>query len=319
MNQHRCILERYKGNATRYSCPQCNHRRKTFTRYIYTETNEHIHPTVGKCERANNCGYHYTPKQYFKDNNISFDKPSQRQPFKKWPIAPVPKPVSVIPVELFKHSLMNYERNNFVKFLIGLFGNEIAEKLISQYFIGTSKHWNGATVFYQIDNEGKIRTGKIILYNPVTGKRNKETKPPVQWVHKALKLPDYELKQCLFGEHILSIEPLKPVAIVESEKTAIIASIYLPQYIWLASGAKEGLNNEKCKVLSGRNVTLFPDLNCFEKWNSKAKELSSITRFQVSSLLEDRATEADKIQGLDIADYLVKFKLDKFINISKPN
>lgn len=77
-------------------------------------------------------------------------------------------------------------------------------------------------------------------------------------------MPDFELKQCLFGEHLLR-DKAKPIAIVESEKTAIIASVYLPQFIWLAVGSLTNLNAEKCSVLKGRTVTLFPDLNGFEK------------------------------------------------------
>ena len=40
-----------------------------FTRYIDTETNQYIADDVGKCNRLDKCGYHYTPKQYFSDNS----------------------------------------------------------------------------------------------------------------------------------------------------------------------------------------------------------------------------------------------------------
>jgi hypothetical protein len=129
-------------------------------------------------------------------------------------------------------------------------------------------------------------------------------------------LPEFELKQCLFGEHLL-IDKTKSVAIVESEKTALIASVYLPQFIWLAVGSLASLNAEKCSVLKGRRVILFPDLNGFEKWNSKAKELSYITNFTVSDLLERKATDAEREQGLDLADYLMRFDFQQF-GLSKP-
>jgi hypothetical protein len=312
MNKHKYILEPYKGMNTRYRCPSCQQRDKTFSRYIDTETGEHIHPTVGRCNRENNCGYHYTPKQYFQDNNISFDTP-QRKAYKPRPVTPQPKPVSFIPVEVFKASLnlTAFETNHFVKFLINLFGVEVASQLVSRYFIATSKHWNGATVFWQIDTQGKVRTGKIMLYSPTTGKRVKEPFNHIYWVHKALKQPEFELRQCLFGEHLL-IDKTKPVAIVESEKTAVIASVYLPQFIWLAAGSKDGLNAEKCSVLKGRTVTLFPDLNGFEKWSNKAKELSHLAIFTVSDLLERKATEAEREQGFDLADYLIKYDYKAF-------
>lgn len=225
-----------------------------------------------------------------------------------------PTPISFIPVEVFKASLKAHETNHFVKFLINLFGVEVASQLISRYFIGTSKHWNGATVFWQIDTQGKVRTGKIMLYSPATGKRVKNLELPVYWVHKALKQPDFELRQCLFGEHLL-IDKTKPVAIVESEKTAVIASVYLPQFIWVAVGSLTNLSAEKCKVLQGRSVTLFPDLNGFEKWRIKAKEISRVfpsIRFTVSDLLERKASETERQQGLDLADYLIRFDYRDF-------
>ena len=310
MNEHKYILEPYKGMNTRYRCPSCQQRDKTFSLYIDTETGEHIHPTVGRCNCESNCGHHYTPKQYFQDNNISFDTP-QPKAYKPRPVTPQPKRVSFIPVEVFKASLKAHETNHFVQFLINLFGIEVASQLVSRFFIATSKHWNGATVFWQIDTQGKVRTGKIMLYSPTTGKRVKNLELPVYWVHKALKQPEFELRQCLFGEHLL-IDKTKPVAIVESEKTAVVASVYLPQFIWVAVGSLANLNAEKCSILKGRTVTLFPDLNGFDKWSSKAKELSHLAIFTVSDLLERKATEAEKKQGFDLADYLIKYDYKAF-------
>ncbi len=310
MSEHRYILEPYKGMNTRYRCPSCKQGNKTFVRYINIETGEHIHPSVGRCNRESKCGYHYTPKQYFQDNNISFDTPKA---YKPKIVTPQPKPVSFIPVEIFKASLKGHETNNFVKRLIDLFGVEVTGELVSHYFIGTSKHWKGATVFWQIDTQGRVRTGKIMLYSPSTGKRIKEPFNHLNWAHSMLKQPNFRLKQCLFGEHLL-IDKTKPVALVESEKTAVIASVYLPQFIWLAVGGLANLNAEKCSILKGRTVALFPDLGCFDKWNSKAKELSDLAIFTVSDLLERKATEAEKEQGLDLADYLERLDLKTFID-----
>jgi len=126
MSNYSYILEQYKGMNTRYHCPGCQQREKTFSRYIDTQTGEYIAPTVGRCNRESNCGYHYTPKQYFQDNNISFDI-HQAKPYNK-PNAFTPQQttVSFIPVEIFKASLKSHEQNHFIKFLIDLFGVEVA-------------------------------------------------------------------------------------------------------------------------------------------------------------------------------------------------
>lgn len=298
MNPHRYILEPYKGRASRYRCPSCG-KPAQFTRYIDTETGEHLSPTVGKCNREDNCGHHETPKQYFDKNGITAKPPQRKQ-------SPVIKkvPISLIDAELFKASHKEYEHNYFVTFLNNHFGADIAGQLVSKYFIGTSKKWQGATVFWQIDTQGKVRTGKIMLYSPTTGKRGKE----FTYAHKEIKQPEFVLNQCFFGEHLLS-ESGKPVAIVESEKTAIIASYFYPKFVWLASGGIEGLTAEKWKVLKGRTVTLFPDLKAFDKWKTKAQELSKIAKVTVSEYLEQIATEAERKEGLDLADYLLKLDL----------
>jgi len=316
--EYQYSLETYKGMNTLYICPECKDKRKTFVRYIDTNTGKYLHPSVGRCNREDKCGYHYPPKQFFQENNTSFDS-SQPKMYKQKPVTTVIKPVSFISDEIFKSTLKAYETNIFVKILIDIFGVEIASELVSRYFIGTSKHWNGATIFWEIDTCGKVRTGKIMLFDRMTQKRVSKPYDHIHWVHRFLKPPKFEYQQCLFGEHLLK-EQFKPVAIVESEKTAVIASAYLPQFIWVAVGGLMELNARKCGILKGRDVILFPDLSkppkgkttAFEKWSRKAQELSYIANFKVSDLLERKASEAAREQGLDIADYLINLDFREF-------
>ena len=98
----------------------------------------------------------------------------------------------------------------------------------------------------------------------------------------------------------------------------MIASVYLPQFIWLAVGSLTNLNADKCSILKERNVILFPDLNGFDKWSNKAKELSPLATFTVSDLLERKASETEKHQGYDLADYLIKFNYKEFIEPTQP-
>ena len=324
MKEFRYILEPYKGMNSRHTCPSCNNR-KVFTRYIDSKTGEHLPEQYGKCNRADKCGYHVSP---YKDGYSQMIYEQEKGEYKaNWkPTKPQPKPqepakaVSFIPSDLFKQSLKEYEGNDFVKFLIQLFGNEITAGLISKYFIGTSKHWQGSNIFWQIDITGKIRTGKIMLYSPTTGKRIKEPFNHVTWVHTAIKQPEFELRQCFFGEYLLK-DKSKPVAIVESEKTAIIASVYFPKFNWIAAGNLNGLNAEKCEVLTGRQVILYPDLSkpqpdgatTFEVWKAKARELATIANFTVNELLETKAGEDQRKEGCDLADYLINFDYKEFI------
>ena len=312
MKIYRYILEPYNGIKTRYRCPECNDKNKTFTLYIDTLTGEYLHNTVGRCNRESKCGYHYSPKEYFEENKNEVSLKNTNKDLNDSTFTNTIKATSFIDIEIFKSSLINYETNNFIKYLINFFGIEITNKLINQYFIGSSKHWIGSTVFWQIDIKGKVRAGKIMLYNSFTGKRIKELFNHINWVHKTIGEKDFEVNQCFFGEHLLH-EKSKPIAIVESEKTAIIASAYLPNFLWLAVGSLTNLNLRKCNILMGRIVILFPDLNGYEKWKRKANEFSHHINITVSDLLERKATVIERKQGLDLADYLIRFKLREFI------
>ena len=309
MTSTRFTLEKYNGPSTRFCCPNC--QRKEFSHYVDTSTGKRLNYKVGRCNREINCGYHYTPKQYFQDNGIFIEK-SLIESLTPPMLKAESKTTSTISTEVFKSSLTGYESNHFVSYLLNQFGREITSGLISRYFIGSSNHWNGSAVFWQIDIKGKVRAGKVMLYSPITGKRVKSPFNHITWIHKVCKISEFELKQCFFGEHLLS-DKSKAVAIVESEKTAVVASVYFPQFIWLAAGSLNNLSEVRCNVLRGRRVLLYPDINGFEKWRVKAKELSHMATFQVSDLLEQKATEDERVCGFDLADYLIKFNIKEFI------
>ena len=76
----------------------------------------------------------------------------------------------------------------------------------------------------------------------------------------------------------------KTVCVVEAEKTAVIMSEVKPEYVWLATGGKTELNVAKLRPLEGRRIILFPDT--------------------VSTLLEQRATPAQKAAKIDLVDLL---------------
>lgn len=127
-----------------------------------------------------------------------------------------------------------------------------------------------------------------------------------------------------FGEHLLARYPTHKVAIVESEKTALVASIYLAHldFVWLASCGKEGLNNrDKWKVLQGRAVMLYPDLappdergqTPFQQWTTIAAEMQTCGYdVSVNNFLETRADEFERSQKWDLADFLLCRELSEF-------
>ena len=93
-----------------------------------------------------------------------------------------------------------------------------------------------------------------------------------------------------------------PIAIVESEKTAIIAQAKMPDYLWMTTGSCNEFKPSKLNVLRGRRVVAFPDLGAYDYWLKKASLIDF--PIEVSNYLEKNATEAQRKEGLDIADFL---------------
>jgi hypothetical protein len=291
-------------------CPGCGQRRAV--RYKNNETGEFFPDNVCRCDRENSCGYHYTPKQYLTDLGAGYS-PGYTQ---KENIGAEQK-IDYMPNEYVQQSMAGYDKTNFASYLITLFGFEIARKALSKYFVGRSRNDNGkACIFWRIDQEQKVRTGKIMVYNPETGKRNKEIHPT--WVHSKIQTFNYLL--CFFGEHLITEYSNATIGIVESEKTAIIASIFMPDIVWLATGGNSGCKWKEYsvyKVLQNRKVILFPDFGffnkktlrtCYDEWTERASHIRERLncKIKVSRILEDKIAVEERVNDYDLADMLIK-------------
>lgn len=308
-NFNQPYLEKYTGKASRHKCPKCGDAH-SFAYYLDGNTGQVIDKNVGRCNHESGCGYHYTPKQFFIDNPVEKERfvvPVQIKP-KQQP----KRETSYIPFQYVEKSV-SYN-SSFIYFLCRLFDrysleSPTIEKLMQDYALGATK--DGSIIYWQIDTKGKVRTGKVMKYDPHTGHRIKSG-GGINWIHSIMKrqdlLPeDFNLVQCLFGEHLLRMYPDKVVALVESEKSALIASGVYPDYIWLATGGKSQLSIDKLKVLKGRTVIMFPDVDGFEYWSNKAKEVETIgCKVVVSDLLEKNATDEDRENKIDLADWLIR-------------
>ena len=258
MSTHRFILEPYKGVSTRHTCPNCHHQR-CFSKYIDTEKQILFPEYVGRCDHKQKCGYHFTPRDYFDQNPVEKEKFSDST-FRSY--APVKEAqlvvTSYIDLDIVNQSLRGYPANKLFQFLSAQFGETGTMKLMKKYKVGTSKYWDGATVFWQTDNQNRVRTGKIMLYNPETGKRVKEPYNHVTWVHSVLHKGDYNLRQCFFGEHLLSENKSRPVALVESEKTRF-GKVMFQVIALLADAQEQFLGPRTGPLLLGARYLLCED------------------------------------------------------------
>lgn len=281
-------------------CPKCGH--KTFVLYV-DAYGKPLSEGVGKCDRENNCGYHCPPREYFKERD-TFQRPFR--PYVERPrvtIQPKVQP-SYMDAGILKQSMSNLDANNLVKFLVGLFGEEKVCDVVSRYYVGTWNHFGGgAVVFWQVDQCGHIRAGKVMGYDPTNGKRIKQPYQQINWMHSVLKLDKYELSQCLFGEHLLRVTPAdEPILIVESEKTALLMSCILDGGLCLATGGCQNINLELFEPLRGRDVVLFPDSGTFEKWSDLCNQLKKVCkRVCISDVMEIESVPTNT----DIGDLIV--------------
>lgn len=190
------------------------------------------------------------------------------------------------------------------------------DEVFANYYIGTSRQ--GHTIWWQIDEDEKVRTGKMMKYRE-DGHRDKESQYNFGWIHRALfndaRHPQYdedkqEMRQTLFGMHLLNRYPHAAVHIVESEKTAVIMAIAYGNHlhqVWMACGGVENLNAEKLKPIieQHRRIILYPDRDGIDRWRAKQENL----RYERMSLNVEAITKWWKPcdgEKADIADVIVR-------------
>lgn len=306
-NDYRYRLDNSRPRI-KVTCPACGRPRK-MVRYVDTQTGMFLADHVGKCDRIFKCGYHHTPSDYFRDhpwrNDISYHRPMCLRINVQHP-----KPSFVERSQLVE-SMNRCQTSALFRFLSSLWGEDETMRLFRLYNVGATTRMNDAVIFWQVDVNGGIRTGKIMRYGNDGHRIKEDGLVNFMWAHRLKSMvdntEDFNLVQCFFGEHLLSACPDSKVMIVESEKSAIIASHYYPQYLWLASGGCCGcLNQTASQVLKGREVWLVPDLDAEDRWRSKLAMLRTITpTVGIVTAISNMATPEQRAAKLDIADFLL--------------
>jgi len=320
----------------KHDCPGCG-QKKRFRRYFNYETGEYLSDDCGLCDRPR-CGYHFTPKQYFEQHPEA--KNLKKLEIRAYIEPPQPKPLIHLPKELLLKTLVNYDKNSFIKALLPLFTVDAITLAIEDYFIGTIEAGlpeEGealSTVFWFIDQGQNIRAGQVKVFDSdchTMPLQIGEQTLKAWWIHSLLKrmykrqgkegpqwLKNYsqgEKVTCLYGEHLLSKYPNKKVALVESPKSAIIGSMVYPHLVWLATNALKYFTADRCKALKGKEVYLFPDTGLpdtktgktpFDLWKERAEELKDLANFHIEDVLEANTSPEEKGGGFDIADYILR-------------
>ena len=295
------------------TCPACGRKGK-FVPYIDTATMRPVDDRqCGRCNRESNCGYHLPPREMPSPN-----------PLPKRELAGIAEPSPSLR-ERAGGEDAHYEKmrraceqsqpwgSHLVTWLRTRFSREAVADAIKRYRVGGTP--DGATLWWQIDSQGRVRTGKAMQYNPLTGHRVKESGGAVNWAHRMRRYgepTELVVEQCLFGEHLASprdgarlgtanlqvagpkgkskhpaaapaeesfvalgmAHPAPSLALVESEKTALIMSLVCPDKAWLATGGKQNLKQQMLWPLLGHEVAVYPDADALADWQQRILRLN---------------------------------------------
>ena len=220
---------------------------------------------------------------------------------------------SVVPLDATLVSKSLGVNSEFCQALVsaGYMNQQQMQLAAERYRLGMAK--DGSVIFWEIDQQGHCHNGKLMHY--LSDCHRDKSRTPT-WAATELKKtgtlsPDFENPHCLFGEHLLRTGN-KGVAIVESEKTAIICSQLFPDFIWLSCGGLQMFKPELLAPLVAHKVILFPDTDekgeAYKAWLSVAQQAQKLYLFQyplrISPLLEANATPEQKQRKIDIVDFL---------------
>ena len=318
------------------TCPACGRKRK-FVPYIDTHTMRPVDDRqCGRCNRESNCGYHLPPRVVASPN-----------PLPKRGLADIAEPAPSLR-ERAGGEAAHYEKmhraceqsqpwgSHFVTWLRTRFPREAVAAAIKRYRVGGTP--DGATLWWQIDGQGRVHTGKGMKYNPLTGHRVKESSGAVNWAHR-MRLygepSELVVGQCLFGEHLLSESTtdftdykmdgsstqgenprnpwsennLREIGVVESEKTALIMSLVCPDKVWLATGGKANFKEQMLWPLLGHEVAVYPDADALTDWEQRIHRLNRELGHRLyipTGYYNLMNHEVPRREGWDLADVIKK-------------
>lgn len=280
MIQYRYILD---TSSRKFPCPSCGQRR--FVRMIDTVEGGYIGSEYGRCDRQESCGYVKYPSQpkRFTDD---FD---------------------IIPGSEARPSGELVQGTDFVSGLNKIFDPGKVAEVIEKYGLGGTK--DGRVIFWQIDTNFNIRTGKIMTYDPNTLKRGDRW----EWIHNKRK--GFRLEQVFFGLHLIRKQDpgFVKIRIVESEKTAILCDLIKTDWaeIYLASGGREMISMKRFQPLMAmKEIILIPDIGCGQYWSRKVPGRVKIWEFEKDEEWIQRYPAEIFQEGNDIGD-LILYEMKK--------
>lgn len=248
--------------------------------------------------------------------------------------APPPLDMLTLPMSMVERTA-NLENDNLARWIrTGIRWDYVQRKRVDEvltaYHMGHGK--NGHTIFWQLDEKGQVRTGKMMKYR-TDGHRDKVAEWNFDWIHSTLSrhwdeerhemtdeppypFPDIynpdkqEPHITFFGMDQLNRYPNATIKLVESEKTAMLMAIAYGNHamqLWIACGGLEMMNRERLKPLidQGRKIILYPDRDGIDKWRVKAEQMH-YDRLTIDTEPVSKWWLPEDGEKADIADVVVR-------------
>lgn len=318
---------------TALRCPAC--RRKGYKPYLWPDGTM-ISDECGRCDHESSCGYHVTPKEWLRLHPDGQEYQGEHSPATRRPLPPPPPRVKISQawVERFYCLNAGAGRNPLLRYWTEFFrrvrpeNRGVADMFLKRmhdalraYMVGTLEtEGTGYTIWWIMDETGEIRSGKAMRYK-ADGHRDKECPRAFIWMHYLPEirqgLPQRaEYVSCLFGLHRLT-EETREVQLVESEKTAVMMSVFRPDLTWMATMGKSNLSAHALEPLISRDITItcHPDTDGYGKWEERVKEIRRecprakvrVSRYVMCSKTAGDAANADILDLME-REYRERYK-----------
>lgn len=327
---------RLASEKGKFDCPgaicTARNRKNTYSRVIEVATGTFLPYAFGRCDKPS-CGYEHLPtkddlldlgilgsystrKRY--DDSLKFRK-EQTEPQPSYLMHDYASIKNTLATDLYEHNQLAQ-----AIFRLTACPWEWLVKVFADYGVGTATKgpFKGAPIFYRYDADKNIYPGQIVPYDK-RAKRRKKGRYTISNSSIALDKTAKTSKPLFFGTHLIHDPITRKIGLVESPKTALIAAIYEPTFIWIATGGLQAFaptENGKQRMLPLKKhpIIVFPDADAYQDrikdgakpqkgWITMAEEWKTLGySISLSTKVLNYARLNKNRQKVDLADLLLE-------------
>lgn len=301
-------------SCEKFDCPECGSRGR-FVRYRNVVSGDWVLDDYGRCDRENDCGYW----KKIENNQVITDKSILKYEVQRERVihsSDFLRPTYYKPFRENNLAGIKYE-NTFLRGIGKIFGKKTAIDVYNKFNLGT--FYDGGVIFPYNGVDGELITGKIMWYDDNLNRIKEGKKSFPRWLHNfdyrkdnsndviCSPFPDsYKADFGFFNYNLRDLKNRGDICMVESEKTAIIMSIILPEFEWVATGGLGNLSQVyKWYGITRKNIFLFPDFGIVK---SKAK---TVEDYWTDIIMEKISVEYSNMGWYGVVDYIPEYITDE--------